>query len=117
METGWRLGNRVEITKGLEAGERIVISGNFLIDSESRLQAAGQGIYGAMSVDPVCGMEVDELRAKATGKMSVFNGKPYYFCADECKDQFDKNPGRYLTEPGQTQEKSMSHTRPGTAHD
>jgi Cu(I)/Ag(I) efflux system membrane fusion protein len=117
VETGWRLGNRVEITKGLEEGERIVISGNFLIDSESRLQAAGQGIYGAMSVDPVCGMEVDELRAKATGKMTVFNGKPYYFCADECKDQFDKNPGRYLTEPGQTQEKSMSHTRPGTAHD
>jgi RND family efflux transporter MFP subunit len=117
VETGWRHGSRVEITKGLEEGDRIVISGNFLIDSESRLQAAGQGIYGAMSVDPVCGMEVDELRAKATGKMSIFNGKSYYFCADECKDQFEKNPGRYLTKPGQTQEKSMSHTHPGIAHD
>jgi YHS domain-containing protein len=91
VETGWRHGNRVEITKGLEPGERIVISGNFLIDSESRLQAAGQGIYGAMSVDLVCGMEVDELRAKATGK-TVFM-EAYHFLLAECKDQFDGDPG------------------------
>jgi RND family efflux transporter MFP subunit len=38
VETGWRHGSRVEITKGLEPGEKIVLSGNFLIDSESRLQ-------------------------------------------------------------------------------
>jgi membrane fusion protein, copper/silver efflux system len=96
VETGWRIGGRVEILNGLEPGERIVISGNFLIDSESRLQAAGQGIYGAMSVDPVCGMEVDELRAKATGKASVYRGKTYYFCAEDCKEQFDKEPGKYV---------------------
>jgi membrane fusion protein, copper/silver efflux system len=96
VETGWRMGDRVEIINGLEAGERIVISGNFFIDSESRLQAAGQGIYGAMSVDPVCGMEVDELRAKATGKASVYQGKTYYFCAEECKEQFEKEPRKYL---------------------
>jgi membrane fusion protein, copper/silver efflux system len=96
VETGWRIGGRVEILNGLEPGERIVISGNFLIDSESRLQAAGQGIYGAMSLDLVCGMEVDELRAKATGKTSVYRGKTYYFCAEDCKEQFDKEPGKYL---------------------
>jgi multidrug efflux pump subunit AcrA (membrane-fusion protein) len=38
VETGWRLGDRIEITKGLEPGERIVVSGNFLIDSESRMK-------------------------------------------------------------------------------
>jgi len=38
VETGWRLGDRVEITKGLEPGERIAVSGNFLIDSESRMK-------------------------------------------------------------------------------
>jgi RND family efflux transporter MFP subunit len=96
VETGWRMGDRIEIIHGLEPGERIVISGNFLIDSESRLQSAGQGIYGAMSVDPVCGMEVDEARAKATGKTSVYQGKTHYFCADECKAQFDKEPGKYV---------------------
>ena len=39
VRTGWRMGDRVEIIEGLEAGERIVVSGNFLIDSESRMQA------------------------------------------------------------------------------
>ena len=32
-------GDRVEILSGLKAGERIVTSGNFLIDSESQLKA------------------------------------------------------------------------------
>lgn len=38
VETGWRFGDRVEIVKGLVAGERIVVSGTFLLDSESRLR-------------------------------------------------------------------------------
>jgi YHS domain-containing protein len=96
VETGWRMGDRVEIISGLEPGEKIVISGNFFIDSESRLQSAGLGIYGTMSTDPVCGMEVDEARAKATKRISVYQGKIYYFCADECKHQFEKEPGRYV---------------------
>jgi membrane fusion protein, copper/silver efflux system len=40
VETGWRIGGDVQVTKGLSAGERIVISGTFLIDSESRMKAA-----------------------------------------------------------------------------
>src|SRR5262249_4153619 len=39
VETGWRMGDTVQITKGLEPGERIVVAGNFLLDSESRLRA------------------------------------------------------------------------------
>jgi RND family efflux transporter MFP subunit len=39
VQTGWRLGDRVEITGGLMPGDQIVVSGNFLIDSESRLKA------------------------------------------------------------------------------
>ena len=38
--TGWRFGDRVEIVKGLSSGEQIVISGNFLLDSESRMKLA-----------------------------------------------------------------------------
>ncbi|MGQ0445424.1 MAG: efflux RND transporter periplasmic adaptor subunit [Beijerinckiaceae bacterium] len=37
---GARAGDDVVVLKGLEAGERIVTSANFLIDSESQLQAA-----------------------------------------------------------------------------
>jgi Cu(I)/Ag(I) efflux system membrane fusion protein len=42
VETGRRFGDRVEIVKGLQAGEKIVVSGNFLIGSESRLQEAAE---------------------------------------------------------------------------
>ena len=40
IEIGQRIGDRIEVRKGLEVGERIVSSGTFLIDSESRLRAA-----------------------------------------------------------------------------
>jgi RND family efflux transporter MFP subunit len=40
VELGSRLGEQQMVTKGVLAGERIVISANFLIDSEAQLQAA-----------------------------------------------------------------------------
>jgi multidrug efflux pump subunit AcrA (membrane-fusion protein) len=43
LKTGWRLGDRVQVTEGLEPGERIVVSGNFLIDSESRMKLPARG--------------------------------------------------------------------------
>lgn len=43
VETGARFGEMVEIRKGLAAGDRVVSSGNFLIDSESQMKAAGDG--------------------------------------------------------------------------
>jgi len=42
VRTGWRMGDRVQIVEGLQAGEHIVVSGNFLVDSESRM-ASGRG--------------------------------------------------------------------------
>ena len=46
VEIGQRLGDRLEILKGLQAGERVVTSGNFLIDSESQLKSALGGMSG-----------------------------------------------------------------------
>jgi RND family efflux transporter MFP subunit len=45
VETGWRLGDRVEIVKGLEHGERIVTAGTFLLDSESRMRKGGASAH------------------------------------------------------------------------
>jgi Cu(I)/Ag(I) efflux system membrane fusion protein len=42
VETGRRIGDDVEVTKGLVPGERIVISGTFLIDSESRMKTGAK---------------------------------------------------------------------------
>jgi RND family efflux transporter MFP subunit len=41
VQTGPQVGDQTIIAKGLKAGESVVISANFLIDSESQLQAAG----------------------------------------------------------------------------
>ena len=45
-----------------------------------------------MAKDPVCGMMVDEKKAKFK---SDFNGKTYYFCAPQCKATFDKEPAKF----------------------
>ena len=38
--TGMRRGDKIEILDGLDEGDEVVISGQFLIDSESNLQAS-----------------------------------------------------------------------------
>jgi len=101
VETGWRFGDRVEITKGLMPREQIVVSGNFLIDSESRMKMAAARMQGATKQpgqrvkDPVCGMEVDPKSSKGAGLFTEHDGKSYYFCMPECKQEFVKNPSRY----------------------
>jgi Cu(I)/Ag(I) efflux system membrane fusion protein len=40
VETGIESGGRTEIRKGLEAGQKVVVSGQFLIDSEASLKTA-----------------------------------------------------------------------------
>jgi membrane fusion protein, copper/silver efflux system len=49
VETGWRFGDRVEIRKGLMSGERIVTSGTFLLDSESRMNPGGRPAAGGLA--------------------------------------------------------------------
>lgn len=96
VETGWRIGNRVEIVKGLEPGERIVTSGTFLIDSESKLDLAAQGMYTTLSKDLVCGLEISQRKAEKEGRKITYGGKTYYFDTDECKEKFEKDPKLYI---------------------
>jgi Cu+-exporting ATPase len=48
-----------------------------------------------MFKDPVCGMEVTYESAQAR---SEYNGKTYYFCSLGCKEDFDRDPEKYLTQ-------------------
>ena len=52
-----------------------------------------------MAKDPICGMMVDEKKAKFK---SDYNGKTFYFCAASCKTTFDKNPAKYAGSPGKS---------------
>lgn len=115
VETGWRSGDRIQVVKGLKPGERVVISGTFLVDSESRLKAGTRGTpkdgsdhpailsgtRGAQAPasnvkDPTCGMEVDKSKAIASGYSIEYRGETLYFCSKVCKVKFEKEPERYL---------------------
>lgn len=100
VETGWRQGDRVEIRSGLRAGERVVVGATFLVDSESRLEAASASNPDAGQPhaqtkmagvkDPSCGMPVDAAKAAASGRAVVTGGTTYYFCSAKCKQDFQK---------------------------
>ena len=47
IQTGWETDDGYEVKSGLKEGERIVVSGNFLLDSESRVQAGLQASAAA----------------------------------------------------------------------
>lgn len=76
VELGPRVGDAVVVLKGLRAGERIVTSANFLVDSEAQLQAAagafvppppGAGAAVAMNAPP---------RAMATAELTTEPSPP-----------------------------------------
>ena len=92
IETGWRAGNRLEVLSGLQPGERIVVSGTFLVDSESQLRAAAAGVRGAPARDPICGMDVDEAQARTAGLTASQGGRTHHFCSASCKETFLSRP-------------------------
>ena len=121
VQTGWRSGDRVEITHGLVEGERVVAAGTFLVDSESRLKSASEtrpkqepdqhqngpdksnaqrGLAAGASKlkvkDAACGMMIDPAKAIADGNTLTRDGVTYYFCSDSCKKKFDAQPEHYL---------------------
>jgi multidrug efflux pump subunit AcrA (membrane-fusion protein) len=49
---GDRFGDRVTVVRGLSAGERVVSSGTFLVDSESQLKAAATGMGAPAGLPP-----------------------------------------------------------------
>jgi len=66
VQLGPQAGEEYIVLKGLRAGERIVTSANFLIDSESQLQAA-IGSYGA----PPSGAPATETKSSSTAQAAV----------------------------------------------
>jgi Cu+-exporting ATPase len=45
-----------------------------------------------MKKDPVCSMEVDKDKSEFT---SQYGGKTYYFCSEDCKQQFERRPEQF----------------------
>lgn len=47
----------------------------------------------ATVTDPVCRMQIDTSQAAA---QTVYKGKPYYFCSEECRRTFEENPEEFI---------------------
>jgi len=45
-----------------------------------------------MTIDPVCGMEVDEQESEF---QSQYGNKKFYFCSEECLTTFERRPEKY----------------------
>ena len=58
---------------------------------------ATSGAGKNMAIDPVCGMKVAPGENVWT---TNHNGKSYWFCARECREAFEKNPGKYIKRKG-----------------
>lgn len=131
VETGWRFGDRIQVVRGLLAEDHVVSAGTFLVDSESKLEstAAARNDGSPVTIkpngtatenirktalglkrstapqgiarDPKCGMEVDSAKAAAGGRALQYEGRTYYFCSNQCKDEFRKSPKRYLDSSGE----------------
>jgi Cu(I)/Ag(I) efflux system membrane fusion protein len=108
VETGWRDGETVEIRKGVQPGERVVVAATFLVDSESRLKSPNpipltastaakpfrESAHAASAgtvIDPSCGMPVDAAQATQSGNTFAYRGVTYYFCSAQCKQKFQHN--------------------------
>src|SRR6266481_2591399 len=105
---GTAYGNFVTVTSGLAAGEKVVTSGNFLIDSESKMRSSAlispsairdvqlsSGQHAVALRDPVCGMELDPNRASSAGHSEKYQGEVFQFCSDKCQKKFQQDPAKY----------------------
>jgi Cu(I)/Ag(I) efflux system membrane fusion protein len=128
VETGARVGENIQIVSGLQGGERIVVSGNFLVGSEARLRgvvAAPQNVatqkvaMGSRKVkDPSCGMEIDAAEAEAAGHTTEYKQTTYHFCSEGCKRKFMASPEKYgghTMEHRQVAANNVAQVTPGSA--
>mgnify|MGYP001576669081 CR=1 FL=1 len=46
-------------------------------------------------IDPVCGMKINKKEAKFS---SSFENSTYSFCSENCKEKFESDPKKYVSE-------------------
>jgi YHS domain-containing protein len=56
----------------------------------SKSSSFSQGSTAQQATDPVCGMQVNTQEANV--EKAEHNGKTYYFCSSDCREQFEASP-------------------------
>ena len=59
----------------------------------AKLAADGITPENVQTADPVCGMKIDPAKSEA---VSDYKGRRVHFCGDGCKQEFDKDPAKFL---------------------
>jgi YHS domain-containing protein len=67
------------------------------LDAYHRIDRAGEGFAEDAATDPVCGMRINRSAAVASDS---YRGHPYFFCSQECRDSFTRNPQAYVEVKG-----------------
>jgi Cu(I)/Ag(I) efflux system membrane fusion protein len=133
VEISGTFGDQVIVANGVGEGDRVVVSGNFLLDSESRMRASGNAApdtkpamqpvgesaskhasaaqHGDLR-DPVCGMT---LKAAEVAFQENYQGKTYNFCSDSCRKKFLADPARYAGVKANVA--AMAEDQAGARHD
>jgi Cu(I)/Ag(I) efflux system membrane fusion protein len=108
---GPRAGDWQVVLGGLREGERVVVRGNFKIDSALQIQARPSLMSHGAPAGPAAGAGAADAAAGAPGLQStcpvmggkidrkVFadhEGKRVYFCCPGCIEEFGKDPARYI---------------------
>jgi Cu(I)/Ag(I) efflux system membrane fusion protein len=70
VELGFESGGRSEIRSGLAEGDKVVVSGQFLIDSEASLRATGTRMEGAARIYRAHG----EIESVGSGGLVIRHG-------------------------------------------
>lgn len=55
--------------------------------------------------DPVCGMDLDTTSAVASVR---YHGQEYFFCTEDCLEQFKADPRLFVDADAQTQMEELS---------
>ena len=111
VQAGESFGDKTAVASGLAPGDRIVVSGAFLIDSESRMKPSdapgeAQAAKSESVTDPVCGMTVDPDAMETVH--TTYKSKTYYFCCEKCRNCFESHPDKYLQEEKMSENMRLS---------
>ena len=62
-----------------------------------------------MTTDPVCGMKVNETTAavRAVYQRAEYKGTTYYFCSEQCRAAFEKQPEHYVNPEAERKAKKI----------
>lgn len=114
-------GGMVEVLEGLQVGEMVVTSGQFLLDSEARMrESLARMITGQPAVTPPPAPENRVLREPEPGEeltpypleicvvsdarlgsmgdpiRRAYKGRELLFCCESCLDDFEADPEKYI---------------------